>query len=180
LDQSSPAPWGLILPIGIAVVVLVLRNSRARRLRIETLWIVPVVYVFLLGSALAAAPPPLTPVSVGLLVLGFAVGTAIGWQRGRFTEIHIHPETHDLSSRQSPIGLIFIFAIFAVRYGARDFLATNAGTLHIPVVAALDAFFALAVAMLSVQRLELWMRASRMLAEAKAAKADGLPPTIVS
>jgi hypothetical protein len=85
-----------------------------------------------------------------------------------------------LSSRQSPIGLVFIFAIFAVRYGARDLLASNAGLLHIPAAAALDAFFALAIAMLSVQRLELWTRASRMLAEAEAAKQGGAPPKIVS
>jgi len=177
---SGGSSFGALVPIAIVVGVILLRNSRPRRLRIETLWIFPVVYVLLLASSLAAAPPPVTPVSIGLLLLGFVLGAAIGWQRGRFTRIDIHPETHDLTSRQSAIGLVFIFAIFAVRYGARDFLAANAASLHLPVIAALDAFFVLAIAMLSVQRLELWIRASKMLAEAKAAKTSGSQPPLVS
>jgi hypothetical protein len=169
-----------LIPIVIVVGVLILRNSRPRRLRIETLWVLPVIYVGLLASSLAAAPPPVTPVSISLLVLGFVIGAALGWQRARFTEIHIHPETHDISSRQSAVGLLFVLAIFAVRYFARDFLAANARSLHLPVVAALDALFVLAIAMLATQRLELWLRASKMLAEAKAAKTSGTQPPLVS
>jgi len=170
------SPLSYLIPIGIAAVVILLRNSRPRRLRIESLWILPALYLVMLAGALAAAPPPLTPVGIGLLALGFALGAGLGWQRGRFTKIDIHPETHELSARQSAIGLVFIFAIVAVRYGARNLLAANAGALHIPLAAALDAFVALAIAMLSVQRLEVWLRASKMLAEAKAAKAVASPP----
>ena len=170
------SPLSYLIPIGIAAAVILLRNSRPRRLRVESLWILPALYLVMLAGGLAAAPPPLTPVGVGLIVLGFALGAALGWQRGRFTKIDIHRETHELSARQSAIGLVFIFAIVAVRYGARDLLAANAGALHIPLTAALDAFVALAIAMLSVQRLELWLRASKMLADAKAANANGAPP----
>src|SRR5579871_1621494 len=173
-------PLNYLIPIAVAVGIIVLRNSRARRLRIETLWVLPVVYVALLATSLGAAPPPVTPVSIALLVLGAAIGAALGWQRGRFTEIHIHPETHELSSRQSALGILFILAIFAVRYGARGFLADHAQSLHLPVAAALDALFVLVIAMLSVQRLELWLRASRMLAEARAAKETGAQPPLVS
>ena len=174
--RPGSSPLSYLLPIGVALVVILLRNSRPRRLRVESLWILPTVYVLLLASSLAAAPPPVTPASVGLLVLGFALGAALGWQRGRFTKIDIDPQTHEMSSQQSVIGLVFILAIFAVRFGARGLLAANAGALHIPIAAALDAFFALAIAMLSVQRLEVWLRASKMLADARAAKA---PPPIV-
>jgi hypothetical protein len=174
------SPLSYLIPIGVAAVVILLRNSRPRRLRVESLWILPTIYILLLASSLAAAPPPVTPESVGLLVLGFALGAAFGWQRGRFTKIDIDPQTHELSARQSAIGLVFIFAILAVRFGARDLLAANASTLHIPIAAALDAFFALAIAMLSVQRLEVWLRASKMLAVAKAEKGGGAPPPIVS
>ena len=169
-----------LVPIAIAMGVILLRNSRPRRLRVETLWVFPLVYILMLASALAAAPPPLTVESLGLIVLAALIGGAIGWQRGRFTTLDLHPETHDLTARQSAIGLVFIFAIFAVRYGARGFLARNANILPIPTAAILDAFFVLAVAMLSVQRLEIWLRASKMLAEVQAAKAGTAPPTIVS
>lgn len=174
---AGSSPLSYLAPIGLAALVIILRNRRPRRLRIETLWVLPAIYLALLASSLAAAPPPVTPVGVGLLLLGFLIGAALGWQRGRLTKIDIHPETHDLASRQSAIGLVFIFAILAIRYGARDLLAQNAGALHIPVAAALDAFFALAIAMLSVQRLELWLRATKMLAEARAAKPSPEPPS---
>jgi hypothetical protein len=169
-----------LLPIGIAVIVIVLRNSRPRRLRIERLWVLPAIYLVMMVSALAAAPPPITPVSLGLLVLGFLIGAGLGWQRARFTEIHIHPETHDLSSRSSPIGMIFIFAILLLRIGAKDFLASHPDVLHVPVIAIGDALLVLAVATLTAQRLEIWQRASRMLAEARGAIGPPPPSSLVS
>ena len=177
-DQASLLRY--ILPLGIVVVVLVLRNSRPRRLKIERLWTLPAIYVVLAAMAMASAPPPLTPMSVAILVGGVVVGAAIGWQRGRFTRIHIHPETHELTSRASVVGLVFIFAILAVRIAGRDLLAGNAALLHLPLVAVTDGFLLLAIAMLSVQRLEVWQRASRMLAQAKAAPGPPPPQSIVS
>jgi hypothetical protein len=134
----------------------------------------------LLVGTLYEAPPPVTALSIGLLVGGFLIGAAIGWQRARFTQIHIHPETQDLTSRASPIGILFIFAILVVRYGARDLLASNAATLHLPVVAISDAFIVLLVAMLIAQRLEVWRRASGMLAQAQAAPGAPPPSSLVS
>jgi hypothetical protein len=164
-----------LVPLGVVAVIIVLRNSRPRKLKIERLWVTPAIYLILMASALAEAPPPLTPVSIAILVGAFAIGAAIGWQRARFTQIHIHPETHDLTSRSSPIGILFIFAILVVRYAARDLLAGNAKLLHLPIVAITDGFLLLAIGMLTTQRLEVWQRASRMLAEAKGA-APGPPP----
>ena len=166
-----------LVPMAIVVAVMLMRNARPRRLRIEILWLWPAIYMVLMVAALSAAPPPVTPVSIGLLVLGFALGAAIGWQRGRFTNIHIHPETHDLTSRASPIGLIFIFAILALRIALRGVLTENAAVLGVPVVAAGEALRVLAVVMLATARLELWLRARRMLAEAQGASG---PPKIVS
>jgi len=89
--STSGSGASALIPIAILVGVLILRNSRARRLRIETLWIFPVIYIGVLVTYLAAAPPPITPVSISILVVAFLIGAAIGWQRGRFTEIRIHP-----------------------------------------------------------------------------------------
>jgi hypothetical protein len=83
--QSDGSMTQYLLPIGIALVVILVRNSRPRRLRIEMLWLVPAVYIVLMVLALIAAPPPVTPVSIGLLALGFLIGGALGWQRARFT-----------------------------------------------------------------------------------------------
>jgi hypothetical protein len=50
----------------------------------------------------------------------------------------------------------------------------------VPIAAVTDAFIVLAVAMLSTQRLEVWLRASKMLAEAKAAGHPPPPSSLVS
>jgi Protein of unknown function (DUF1453) len=169
-----------LVPLGVILLVVLLRNSRARSLKIERLWVLPAIYMAMLVSALYAEPPPVTVLSIAILVLSFLIGAGIGWQRGRFTQVHIHPETGELSSRASPIGLIFIFAILAVRIVGRNFLTTQASGLHLPILAVTDGFFVLAVSMLSVQRLEVWMRASRMLAEARAAGHPPPPSSLVS
>jgi hypothetical protein len=167
--SHAASPGAILGVLGVALLVVILRNSRARRLKIERLWVLPTVYVALLAVSLSEAPPQVTPLSVSLLVIAFLLGAAIGWQRGRLTRIHIHPETHDLSSRASPIGLVFIFGIVALRLVARTYLAQSATMLHLPIVAVGDAFLVMAVAILAAQRLEVWARASRMLADARAA-----------
>jgi hypothetical protein len=172
--------WSYLVPLAAVAVVAVLRNSRPRRLKIDRLWLLPAIYMVLLIGTLYEAPPPVTPLSIGLLVAGFGIGAAIGWQRARLMQIHIHPETQDLVSRASPVGILFIFGVLVVRYAARDLLASNAATLHLPVVAISDAFIVLIVAMLSTQRLQVWRRATRMLAEAQAARGAPPPSSLVS
>jgi hypothetical protein len=169
-----------LVPMAVVLAVVLLRNRRPRRLQIEQLWVTPAIYLVLLVSVLAAAPPPVTPLSIAILAASFVLGAALGWQRGRLTQVNIHPETHDLTSRASPIGIVFIFAILVVRYAARDLLAGNAALLHLPIVAITDGFIVLAVAMMSVQRLEVWQRATRMLAEAKGSLGPPPPPNLVS
>ena len=169
-----------LVPVGIALVVIVARNSRPRRLRIERLWILPAIYLIGIVSALVAAPPPVTPLSIGLLVLALLIGAGLGWQRARFMQIHIHPETHDLSSRASPIGIIFIFAVLLLRFGAAGFLRTHPEVLDVPVIAIGESLLVLAVSMLAVQRLEVWRRASQMLAEARGAIGPPPPSSLVS
>jgi hypothetical protein len=172
--HTGGSPWNYLVPIAVVVLIVIRRGSRPRPLKIERLWIYPVILLLVMASSLAAAPPPVTPVSIGLLVLGFVLGIGLGWQRGRFTQIHIHPETHELSSQSSFVGMIFILAIFALRYGARYLLAGNADYL----LSGGDALLVLAVAMMATQRLELWLRARRMLEEAKTGGPTITPPLV--
>jgi hypothetical protein len=178
-SDGQLSPSSLVI-IGVLAVVLVARNLRPRRLKIDRLWLWPAIYVVLLVSALADSQMELSPLNISLQLGAFVRGALIGWQRARFVEIRIHPETQDLSSRASPIGVLFIFAILVLRVAARGWLASHAADIHIPVVAIGTAFLVLAVAMLIAQRLEIWRRASRMLAEARAAGGPPPPSSLVS
>ena len=170
----------LVLPLGIAVVILIARNSRPRKLRIERLWIRPVLFIAIMAASLAAAAPAPTAANIALLAAAGLLGAALGWQRGRLMQIHIHPETHDLTMRASPIGLVFILVLLVARYGLRSFMSEGSQVLGVSLIAAADAFVLLTVAMMVVQGIEMWLRASRMLAEAQAAKAGGQMPKIIS
>ena len=166
-------PFSILITLVVTAAVALLRNQRPRRLRIELLWIRPALFVVLMGVVLAGLPPPFTPISIALLACGLAVGCALGWQRGRLMRIEIDPETHALSVRASRLGLLFIIALVALRYGLNSLVRDNAPLLHLPFAAVTDAFVLLAGGTMSAQGLEMWLRARRLLAQALAARAPG-------
>jgi hypothetical protein len=164
----------------VAFAILMARNSRPRRLRLEAMWIRPLIIIAMIALSLFALPLPTDPLSIALVVVGLAIGVGLGWLRGSLMRIEVHPETHDISARASPVAMLFILAIF----GARMFLRTEAMATPIAglsPVAVTDALLLLAGGMLTVANLEMWLRARRLLGEAQAAKASTQgSPTIVS
>jgi hypothetical protein len=167
-----------LITLAVVVLILLARNGRPRQLKVESLWVYPAILLVGLGSSLAYAPPPITVTSVSLLIGGFAIGALLGWQRGRLTHIELDPATQALTSRSSPIGMVLILAIFALRYGLRDLLATYPQLVGVPVLAAGDALIVLTIAMMGAQRLEMWIRARRMLEEAKGGGPGATPPIV--
>lgn len=158
--------WAVLVPLAVIIFALA-RNARAQNLKIESLWIMPLVMLLLIGLALSQqGVPSLLDIAVDLAALG--VGAALGWWRGCFTHITIDPQSHALTSRASPVGLVLIAAIFGLRYVLRAYAAAHAGELHASVAEITDSFLVLAVGLVCAQRLEIWLRASRMLAEARA------------
>ena len=164
----GPQNIGLLIGMTVAVTIVLLRNRQARRLRVELLWIRPVIFTLLMAAALIAAPPPMTVAALVILVFALALGCALGWQRGRLMHIEVDPETHMLRSQASPLGLIFIMVLLVVRFGLRTLLAQSAQEWHLPLAAISDAFLLFLVGLLAAQALEMWLRAQRLLNEAKA------------
>ena len=163
--QAPSGPWIYLIPL-IAVAMIVLRNARERRLRVEQLWIAPVAFLALTAAALAVQPPPGSLV-VGLYGLALAAGAFAGWWRGRLTHITVDPATHALTSRTSPVGMLLIFGVFALRYLLRSFGGETAGMLHVSVTQMTDILMLLAVGLVCAQRLEMALRATRLLNEAR-------------
>lgn len=171
--MSTPPPnagyLAYVVPF-LVVVLIVMRNARARRLRIETLWIMPVLILAMVGLALSQEGLP-SPPFIAADLAALAVGAGLGWWRARFTEISVDPATHQLTRRASPAGMAIILVIFALRYAIRAYAEQNAGALHLPVNAVADVALVMAVGLVCAQRLEIFTRASRLLAEARTAKA---------
>jgi len=160
-----------IVPL-LLIVFILRRAMTARQLKVERLWIYPLVLVVIAGAALAPNPPT-TPTAIGALVAGLVLGGIAGWYRGRLTHISVDPETHDLTSRASPVGVMLIVALMVIRFGLRYYLDTHAVSGPLGAYASLgtDALLVFTVGMMSVARLEMWQRASKLLAESIAAKA---------
>jgi hypothetical protein len=150
----------------IVMVLIVMRNARARRLRIETLWIMPVLILVMVGLALSQEGAP-SPPFIAADLLALAIGAGLGWWRARFTEISVDPATHQLTRRASPVGMAIILVIFALRYAIRAYAEQNASALHVPVNAVADVALVMAVGLVCAQRLEIFTRANRLLAQAR-------------
>ena len=155
-----------LLPFAIIAIVVGLRlrsMSKERPLKVETLWIIPVVYLALVAWMLFALPP--TAIGWGLLALGLVVGTALGWHRGKLIRIDRNAETGELRQKASPLAMILLLALIALKLGARAiFGETAAGHPASGAMLLTDAFIGFALGLLSATRLELYLRAKRILA----------------
>ena len=175
MGGGSGGGTGLLIGLVIAVAILVARNRKPRPLKIERLWVRPAIFMVLMALSLSAYPPPVDAVSLALIAAAAVIGAGLGWQRGRFIHIDVHPETHELTTRVSPIGLLFIVAIVVARFGLRAEM-TSASRLHLSFAAVSDDIVVLLGAMMVAQGTEIWLRARRVLAEARSAT----PQAIVS
>jgi hypothetical protein len=163
---NAPA-WVALIPLAM-ISLVILRNSRARRLRIEGLWISPVLILVLVGLSFSQQAMP-TPLMLGIDIAALVVGAGLGWWRARFTTITVDPATHELTSRASALGMLVILAIFALRYGVRMYAADSASSLGVSANAIADAALVISVGLVCAQRLEIALRATRLLNEARAA-----------
>jgi hypothetical protein len=160
----------------IVVVILAFRlrsMSRSRPLRLEWLWVTPAILTALTVLTLYFTPgtPPPEGLDWAWLGGGFVLGAVIGWWRGKMMHITVDPETHALNTKASPAALIFIVGLLVVRSVLRGVAMSESSTLHLSVAAITGAFLTLAIGLFGVARLEMAIRATRLLKEARAAKA---------
>ena len=159
----------LVLPIVIIAVVFSLRMRRMAKVRpfkLQQLWIVPAIYAAIAGLVLWSTPPS-SPL-VWLECAGaLALGAGLGWQRGRMMHISVDPETGGLRQKASFAAMAFLLVLIAVRTAARE--AAQFGGLPVDIKAMTDVLIALALGLLSVQRIEMYLRAKRLLQQARSA-----------
>jgi hypothetical protein len=172
MHNSNPDLYRYIftaLIIGIVLALRLRRVGQMRKMRLETLWIVPAIFFAIAGIMFFEAPPH----GLGWLwcAIALAAGAAIGWQRGRFVEIHVDPDTHELNQKASAGAIIFIVVLMGVRYGLRYVMEMGEARWHLNALLISGIFISLALGMLSSFRLEMYLRARRLLAAARALKA---------
>jgi len=168
-QPPQPSLLSYLLPLVIVAIVLFFRlrsTGKARPLRLERLWIVPTIYLALTVLLFAE----MTPHGLGWLwaALSLGAGAAIGWQRGRAMHISVDPETHALNQTASPLAMLLLVGLIAVRYALRYAAETGGATWHLDAVLITDCLVAFALGLLTLQRLEMFIRGSRLLTQARA------------
>jgi len=167
--HAHPAQQGWVsyaITIGVIVVVVALRMRRMgkmRPLKLETLWVVPVLYL-LVAALMFWQLPPTGWVAIASAV-AVLIGAAVGWQRGKMMHIHVDPETHALNQKASPAAMFFLIALIVVRAGARSVLGETGGLSPAMLT---DPLIAFALGMFTLTRVEMYLRARRLLDEARA------------
>lgn len=166
--QAHPAEqtWlNYAVTIAIIVVVMGLRMrgmAKSRPLKLEMLWVVPLLYMAIAGVMLWQLPP-----SAGIAIACVAallIGAAVGWQRGTMMHIHVDPDSHALNQKASPAAMVFLIALVLARAGARSVLGQESGVTPAMLT---DPLIAFALGMLTLTRIEMYLRAKRLLEEAR-------------
>jgi hypothetical protein len=156
--------WAQLAPLAVIAVIMALRMrriNRPRRFNLGRVWLVPAVYTVLVGLILLSRPPVL--LGWVLFAVSLAAGAALGWQRGRLTHLELAPEGGYLLARQSRAATMMIVMVLVLRVGARQlFIGDNADPAELMLVT--DALLGFALGFLALQRIEMAIRARRLLA----------------
>ncbi len=164
--MSPNLPGGVLWLILAAILIplFILRGVRPRKLNIKRMWIAPSLLLFFALLAVLVQRPQSLGGTI-LCVAAAALGCSMGWLRGRFMTINHDPETGELTSKASAMAMLVILGIGGLRYILRTYLGQGAGLIHASVIDITDAFLLMAVGLLCTQRLEMWLRARKLMAE---------------
>lgn len=151
----------------VMLVVLGLRfrsMAKARPLKLGRLWIFPAVYGCIATYIFVAFPPESR--GWAYASIGLFVGVILGWKRGEMMQIMVDPETKSLTQKASPAAMIFIVVLILARMGSRMFIAEGAVNVgfHGTTQLVTDTLIAMALGFLTAQRLEMYLRAKRLVA----------------
>ena len=170
MGGQAVQPNGIVqylIPIAVFVVIFSLRArrmSQMRPLKLERLWVVPAIYLAIVAANFAAKPPTLKAWIASAVAL--LVGAALGWQRGRMMQIHVDPETHALNQKGSPWAILFLMAIVLIKMAVQG----EGRAMGFDVMLVTDAALAFALGMFTTTRVEMYLRAKRLLDEAGATR----------
>jgi hypothetical protein len=163
------------LVVLVIIAFRIMRSRTARPLNIDFLWVVPVLYLLLVGFIIfgfaSTTGLSLGPVDLAIMAASLAAGSAVGWWRGKLMKIDVHPETHAVTVQASAWAIGVILILLVARLGIRYLFMQNLSSTSPQANTITVDFVLAAIGVLGVARLEMWTRARRKLEEARAAKA---------
>jgi hypothetical protein len=171
MPQLQPQQIVPLISIALVAGIVIFRNMKPRQLRLELLWIRPVVIMVVAAAFLLLMPFPHQSYAIPALIGAALVGAGIGYLRGRMVRVIVDPETHTAMSQASPLGVALILVIIGARYVLNSSMGGQSGHPNAQAMLLTDALLLFGAGIVGVTGLEVWMRASRMIGRSKAAKA---------
>lgn len=170
-----------LVGVAVALVIILLRNRKPRTLRVNWMWIRPVILAVAIGLGLwgmtqipGVSHAPLGASGWVVMALGLVLGGVAGWWRGKMVTIQKTPEGR-LLAQSSPLGLILIVGLLISRQALRPWMESHAATWHIHPLAIQDAFLLFVLGLVVVQSLEMYLRARRVQAGGTDAHVENAP-----
>jgi hypothetical protein len=168
--QSANPPLLAYAISGVLLIVVLYfrmrRLSKPRRLRIGTLWIIPALFLLITVGNFVGYPP--SAGDIPWLVVAFALGAVLGWQRGKLMKIWVAPEGGELMMQGSPWAIIFLVVLILLRMLLRGGLALEADSWAISPALINDGFVIFALGLFGVMRVEMALRAVKLGRQAAA------------
>ncbi|MDQ2877973.1 MAG: DUF1453 family protein [Pseudomonadota bacterium] len=165
MQEHVIQPTGLmqyLIPVAVFIVIFALRArrmSQVRPLSLRSLRIVPALYLLIVIAAFVRTSP--NGVGWAAALVGLAAGCVIGWYRGKSVAIHLDPATGKLMQRASPLAILILLALVLAKTAAPSIGSAE----RLDVAALTDALLMIALGTFAVMRLEMFLRARRLLAD---------------
>lgn len=165
----SPEVKKALLSIGLIALVgatVWLRNRKPRRLRVDRLWIIPATVVAAISAGLVFGRPPGATfywVETVVGAAGLVAGAAAGWWRGSLMRLDVDQEDRTIKAQVSPVGLVFMMGLLAVRRGIEYLIETGMLILPFNPLIVVQSLLLFVAATVVAQRMTLWTRARGLL-----------------
>jgi hypothetical protein len=172
---------GSFLPPALALLIIVRRGSKPRRVKVGTLWRFPILISLLALVTLggSAAPGILT---LAMYVAGLGAGAAVGWSSAQHGERTLDTNTGTIMSNPPVFGTIMtagaFIARFAVDYVMKGGLDGNTSTpafaMHhaTSIVGLTDALLLFVAARSLTGAWHMWIRTRPLIEQHKAAQIE--------
>jgi NAD/NADP transhydrogenase beta subunit len=165
--QSRMISYAVVAVIVLAVFAFRMRGMmRSRPFRPQWVWIAPTIFLILLAALMVRQPPQGRE---WLWIVGsFVIGAALGWFRAKTIRLTVDPATRTVMAQASPLAMLFILAIFAVRFGLRSLLMAESSAFGIGIAVVDSLFLSMACGLFVARAVEMAIRATKLLSQAPA------------
>jgi hypothetical protein len=170
---------GSFIGPALALLIIVRRGSKPRRVKVATLWRFPVLIsiLALLTLANSAAPGLLT---VAMYTAGLVAGSAVGWFSAQHVELTLDSNTGTIMSKPTALGTAMTAGAFVARF-AVDYVMkggldgdarTPAFAMHhaTSIVGFTDALLLFVAARSLFGAWHMWIRTRPLIEQHKAAQ----------